>query len=204
MARVTQEHVDARRRQILDSAHRQFGLKGLDPGAATLDDVAEDAGLSKGAIYGYFKNKDALLDAVRADAASTDLSMAIDAIDEADSARDALVGLFRRVWHGMTDPNNRERSMLTYDYLLHELRNDDVDPDFVNRPINGLTGMVEAAQKEGSIPSDVDARILAITLWNTQQGTRAYYLRTGDRETSLAVLDMMTDMLDRMRPSAGS
>lgn len=197
MARVTQEHLDARRRQILESARRQFGLKGVDPGAATIDDVAADAGLSKGSIYSYFENKESLLAAVRAEAAKEDLSMAREALDESTTGRQALSGLFRRVWDGMVRPENRERNMLSYDYLLHELRNDEISDEFVERPVNGITSLIEAAQREGSIGPDLDARILATTIWNTQQGTRAYYLRTGDRDSSLAVLEMLEQLLDR-------
>ena len=203
MARVTQEHVDARKRQILDAAHRQFGLKGVDPGAATLDDVAEDAGLSKGSIYSYFTNKDELLSAVREDAAERDLSMAREAIDDSTSAWDALQRLLRHVWDEMTKPENRERNMLAYDYLLHEVRNDDVDPQVVSRPIDGLTWMIERAQAEGSVADDLDARILATTVWNAQQGTRGYYLRTGDRERALEVLDMLHELLARTAPPLG-
>lgn len=200
MARVTQEHVDARRRQILDAAHRQFGLKGVDPGAATLDDVAEEAGLSKGSIYSYFKNKDQLLAAVREDAAEQDLSMARDAVDEAASPWDALSGLLHHVWDGMTRPENRERNMLAHDYLLHEVRSGDVDPDVVSRPIDGLTWMIERAQADGSVAADLDARVLATTVWNVQQGTRAHYLRTGDREMAMAVLAMIEDLIGRTAP----
>lgn len=91
--------------------------------------------------------------------------------------------------------------MLSYDYLIHEVRNETIDPGNVERPVNGLTVMLEACQKEGTLPDDIDARLLAITLWNTQQGTRGYYLRTGDRETSMAVLDMIEELLNRLSGS---
>ncbi len=47
-----------KRDAILEAAMSVFAEKGFD--AATLDEVAEKAEFSKGAIYGYFKNKDDL------------------------------------------------------------------------------------------------------------------------------------------------
>ncbi|HTJ30116.1 MAG TPA: TetR/AcrR family transcriptional regulator [Acidobacteriaceae bacterium] len=55
-----------RRDQILDTAEDVFAQRGFDE--ARMDDIAEHSGLSKGAIYWYFKKKDdiiaALLDRV--------------------------------------------------------------------------------------------------------------------------------------------
>lgn len=47
-----------RREEILDAAERVFGEKG--PSAATMDDVAEAAEVSKGTVYLYFESKDDL------------------------------------------------------------------------------------------------------------------------------------------------
>lgn len=50
---------DARPDEILDAALTVFTSKGFD--AARIEDIAAEAGLSKGAIYLYFDSKDALL-----------------------------------------------------------------------------------------------------------------------------------------------
>jgi len=46
------------RARLLDAAAKVFAAKGFH--AATLDDVATEAGMTKGAIYGNFKNKEEL------------------------------------------------------------------------------------------------------------------------------------------------
>jgi AcrR family transcriptional regulator len=50
---------DARPDEILDAALTVFGAKGFD--AARMDDIAAQAGVSKGALYLYFESKEALL-----------------------------------------------------------------------------------------------------------------------------------------------
>ncbi|MBU0493981.1 MAG: TetR/AcrR family transcriptional regulator [Chloroflexi bacterium] len=46
---------DERRQQIQEAALRCFARKGYD--RTTMDDIAQESGLSKGAIYWYFKSK---------------------------------------------------------------------------------------------------------------------------------------------------
>ena len=64
MPRVTEEHRDARRRQILDAARRCFVRDGFH--ATSMQDVLAEAGLSAGAVYLYFKSKDDLIAAIAA------------------------------------------------------------------------------------------------------------------------------------------
>ncbi len=51
-----------RKAQILDAALRVFARKGFHK--ARMDDIAQEAGLSKGLLYWYFRSKDALIEAL--------------------------------------------------------------------------------------------------------------------------------------------
>lgn len=62
MARVTQEHLDARRRQILDGAALCFARNGFH--ATSMQDVLKEVNLSAGAVYRYFSGKDELINAI--------------------------------------------------------------------------------------------------------------------------------------------
>jgi TetR/AcrR family transcriptional regulator, transcriptional repressor of aconitase len=53
--KVTQDHLDARRAQILDGARRAFAEHGYE--GATVARLEEATGLSRGAIFHYFGNK---------------------------------------------------------------------------------------------------------------------------------------------------
>jgi AcrR family transcriptional regulator len=66
-----------RRQGILDAAERVFLQKGI--AAATMDEIAQQAELSKGALYLYFKNKDELY-----------LSLAVRALTELLDTLDAV------------------------------------------------------------------------------------------------------------------
>ena len=55
MPKVTQEHLEARRAEILDGARRAFAEHGYE--GATVVKLEEATGLSRGAIFHYFENK---------------------------------------------------------------------------------------------------------------------------------------------------
>lgn len=58
MGRVTQAHIDARRQAILDATATLFVRKGVS--AVTMQEIADEAGVSAGAIYRYYPSKDDL------------------------------------------------------------------------------------------------------------------------------------------------
>jgi len=56
--KVSQDHLAARRRQILDGARRCFAEFGYD--GATVRRLEQAIGLSRGAIFHHFRDKDTL------------------------------------------------------------------------------------------------------------------------------------------------
>ena len=58
MPKVSEEHKEARREQILAGAQRAFARHGYE--GATVARLEEETGLSRGAIFNYFENKEAL------------------------------------------------------------------------------------------------------------------------------------------------
>ncbi|MFG1805607.1 TetR/AcrR family transcriptional regulator [Streptomyces sp. NPDC049040] len=62
MPKVSEEHREARRRQILDAAWVCFARNGFH--RTSMPDVFAEAGLSAGAVYRYFPSKEALITAI--------------------------------------------------------------------------------------------------------------------------------------------
>ena len=58
MPKVSEEHKQARREQILAGAQRAFARYGYE--GATVARLEQETGLSRGAIFNYFENKEAL------------------------------------------------------------------------------------------------------------------------------------------------
>jgi AcrR family transcriptional regulator len=62
MPRVTEEHRQARRDQILDAGVATFAARGFQ--ATGMAEVIAASGLSAGAVYSYFAGKDQLIEAI--------------------------------------------------------------------------------------------------------------------------------------------
>jgi len=59
---ATADEESAKRRQIVEGAHAVFLARGFD--AASMNDIARAAGVSKGTLYVYFKDKEQLFEAI--------------------------------------------------------------------------------------------------------------------------------------------
>jgi AcrR family transcriptional regulator len=59
MPKVSEQHSTARRQQIIDAAYRSLARKGFQQ--TTMRDIYEEAGLSAGAVYHYFRSKEEII-----------------------------------------------------------------------------------------------------------------------------------------------
>jgi TetR/AcrR family transcriptional regulator, transcriptional repressor of aconitase len=85
MPRVSDEHLERRRRQIMDAAVRCAARKGFHE--TSMQDVFRESGLSAGAVYRYFKSKNDLVQAITAEERAP-----ITAIIESALAQDPMPG----------------------------------------------------------------------------------------------------------------
>jgi AcrR family transcriptional regulator len=78
---LTAETADsAKRRQIIEGARAVFLTQGFD--AASMNDIARKAGVSKGTLYVYFRNKEELFEAI----AEQECSMQAERVFQLDNA----------------------------------------------------------------------------------------------------------------------
>jgi AcrR family transcriptional regulator len=205
MAKVTQAHVEARTAAILQAARTVFGLKGIEPRAATLDDVAAEAGISKGAIYGYFANKAELLAAIQDRAGQEDRAL-LDRVGRSSaSAWATFVALGRAIWEWIADPAHRPDNLLTFEVMLASARYPETygsrSRDNAEHVIAQIEPLLRQAQADGDLAADLDPHLLAVLSYACTEGSRAYLVRTGDHESVCAAYDLFCDLLARTAPS---
>lgn len=93
---------DARPGELLDAALQVFVERGYS--ATRLDDVARRAGVTKGAMYLYFENKEALFKAMVRDRIVTSIAQTEQLLqDHQGSAREMLVLLLERWWQRVVE-----------------------------------------------------------------------------------------------------
>jgi TetR/AcrR family transcriptional regulator, transcriptional repressor of aconitase len=159
--RVTDAHVEARRRQIIDAAVECFAREGFH--RATMQDIVREAGLSPGAIYGYFSGKEEIVEEIARERHDHERALIAAAADR-DDTEEALRQLAGAFFGSLADPDERKRRRLGIQMWAEALR----DPRMlrmvrrgVDQPRALLAGLVREAQGRGELPSDLDPDAVA-------------------------------------------
>jgi AcrR family transcriptional regulator len=186
MARVSQEHLDARRRQILDGAALCFARNGFH--ATSMQDVLKEVDLSAGAVYRYFSGKDELIAAI----VNEVLGEIQDAFDRAARESpppppDVLIGMvFRRVLG--TKPTLGGSGESLYPRLMVQVWAETLrNPELAAALSGGFAKVlaqwvkiVEGYQDAGMMRDDIPAVSIARTMVAVAQGFAAQYALFGD------------------------
>ncbi|MEU0133243.1 TetR/AcrR family transcriptional regulator [Streptomyces sp. NPDC006296] len=174
MARVSQEHLDARRRQILSGAAHCFARNGFH--GTSMQDVLKEVGLSAGAVYRYFPGKEDLIAAI-ADEAFDSIRRAFAEAAELTPppTPDVLLGrVVRGVFEGQVyGLDRRTCAALVVQVWAETMRNERLART-LGEGYAGMreawTTLVEAYRAAGLMSCDVPADDVARTLIATAQG----------------------------------
>lgn len=142
-----------RHTRILDAAERVFARAGFH--AATMNDVAAEAGMSPGNLYRYFASKDAII-AGMAERDRASIAADFSALDpRAGNLLDQLEALGRR--HLVEEP--REKAIIAVQIWAEAARNPEMAAmcaDIDGTVIAGLAAAISAAKDGGELPADLD------------------------------------------------
>lgn len=161
MPKVTEAHVEARRSQILNAACKCFSDKGFHQ--TTVRDICERAGLSAGAVYGYFKSKDEILEAVgKLGRENTRAALGLSQVDgeEPPSLSDILGTMMRF----MDSEVIRESSRLDVRMWGEALHTQQLHKLFLAAGANLIEPLAEAVrrgQEQGEITANLDPEAVA-------------------------------------------
>jgi AcrR family transcriptional regulator len=160
---------EERPRQIIEAAIQEFGDRGL--AAARLEDIARRAGVSKGTIYLYFPNKEALFREMIRQLVGESIAEAHDRVMATEhSATGQIRAYTRAVWEYMRTPVFEKLHRLA----SGELRNFPVLYQFFLqevpiRNMNAVAGLVRrgiAAGEFRELDADVAARMFLALMLN--------------------------------------
>ena len=163
---------EQRRSSILDAAEKLFFDHGVDK--TTMDEVADEAELSKGTLYLYFKNKEDLYHAIHFRGMNVLRNMFLEAfeshqkgIDKVRAVGEAYLSFSRKY------PNYYDAMMYfeaaeidvsdqaSYAYKCHEAS---------LGVMQIVAGAVEAGMDDGTIRPLMDPKLMAYLLWGQTSG----------------------------------
>jgi AcrR family transcriptional regulator len=173
MARVSQAHLAARRQSILDAAARVFSQKGV--AAATMAEIAQEAGISPGAIYRYFASKD--------DLARGCMALPAEAVKAAwehpEQVETTFADLSRATFAALEAPDADADSRLLFERALVAVRDADaaLQREFGEEFERVVRGMVFLLRRDyGDRLAGHDVEALAQALFSFYWGARFLHL----------------------------
>lgn len=172
MPRVSEEHLSARREQILAAAWQCFSRNGFH--MTSMQDIFEESGLSAGAVYRYFPGKIDLIKAT-AERVSQGLAGAFDIIETADpvpppaeALRIVMSTMLEFVTAQPVDPT--KIAMHVWSEALREPQVTEVAQQFGHAARHRWERMVKKWQHAGYVAASTDPSHLAKFLYGVMAG----------------------------------
>jgi AcrR family transcriptional regulator len=170
LPKVTDSYLQARREQILEAAEACFSRKGLRD--TTMQDIADQAGVSYGVLYRYFPSKGDLFRAASIVAEASRDARFQEAAKQPDSIAvlEAVVRLALDRWRDPASTNELRMRL----QVLAEAAHDDAFQDFVQEGLDRywtrFMEIVLHGQRNDEIDADLDPRAVAHLLFALQEG----------------------------------
>ncbi|WP_092780650.1 MULTISPECIES: TetR/AcrR family transcriptional regulator [Actinokineospora] len=196
MPRVSQDHLDARRRQILDGARSCFARHGYE--GATVRRLEEATGLSRGAIFHHFRDKESLFLALAED----DVLRMTEVV-----AAQGLVQVMRELLS--STPSANGEALNPADWLgtrLEVSRRLRTDPEFRSRWAERSEQLTVATRERllrqreaGNLRDDIDVEVLTAFLELVLEGLVSHLAMGLPADDMDPVLDLVEETVRRHR-----
>ena len=169
MPKVTEAHVEARRRQILDAAFACFARQGFHQ--TSMQDICRESGLSAGAVYGYFASKEEIIQACCAGCQQSG-ELLVDLDMQGSTTLEILDGLASAAFGELDQPGSDVWMQVNVQWWSEALRDQDLREALLQKGVGplkaGLAGIISRAQDKGeiapAISPDAVARVL-LAMW---------------------------------------
>ncbi|MHB8578201.1 MAG: TetR/AcrR family transcriptional regulator [Dehalococcoidia bacterium] len=161
MPKVSAEHLETRRQQILDAAMNCFVRKGFHQ--ATMQDICDEAELSAGAVYRYFPSKEAIIAACYGSDLVRNTAL-IERAAERESFTAAIDDMIEAFFSGLIESPSDTSQALEIETLAEAVRNPRIGEHF-REFLRGLRGsfaiVVRRAQARGEVSESLDPDAIA-------------------------------------------
>ncbi|GIP40478.1 putative HTH-type transcriptional regulator YfiR [Paenibacillus sp. J31TS4] len=207
--KVSDEHKEQRRLQILEAAERVFARKGYEP--ATMKDIVEEAAMSRGWIYLYYQTKEEIFVAM------------MEKLDQENAVRIRQLGdQTGSVWKLLElwmEEGKRELASLSetvipafYEFFLTGWRNERRQELLrlrYRRSIRELTALLQSGVDKGEFRPTLETGQIARIAASQIDGIHMHVLAVGAEESAAAVqidalLAYLGTLLGVSRPASSS
>jgi AcrR family transcriptional regulator len=169
--RLTREEKKARTRaQLIDAAATVFARRGFVP--ASLDEVAEEAGLTKGAVYSNFDSKEDLFEAVIDERFDKPLQHEVEAISEIEGTQQDRAMAGARMFIDAVQ-QERELFLLALERRIYVARHPELGPGLLARyreQLGRVADLIADQSKKWDLPLPLPPEQMAVAVEALSQG----------------------------------
>ncbi|MDN3353521.1 TetR/AcrR family transcriptional regulator [Actinomadura sp. DC4] len=180
MPRVTDDHLERRRQQILDAARICFLRKGFH--RTSMQDVFAESGLSAGAVYRYFKSKNEIIHAIATERQSGAIKL-LETIVKEDPLP-PFEEIIERFFGFVQTILDEDGALRVAPQVWAEALHDPVYQAIVADLFKGVRGswaaLATRMRDAGRLPEDADPEAVGVTLMCTMPGFVLQRMLNGD------------------------
>lgn len=199
---VSEEYKEKKRQEILHSAHACFAKKGFE--ASTVDDIVAHSGISKGAIYNYFKSKDEIYLALMDGQTNETGTKFTKAISKRETALDKLNYLIDAYLNN--DPNdeeNKDHALVHFEFRLYSTRKPDLKKALTERYksffVNLLVGIIKEGQSTGEFKKEIVPVMYADIFWAMVNGVTLQATILDEYRYKEILKEMQTMFIEKLK-----
>jgi AcrR family transcriptional regulator len=205
MPKISELRRESRREAILEAALACFSEDGFHQ--TGMADIVSRSGMSHGAVYGYFRSKDDIVEALADDRHQSEAILNSVVLDTADPV-EGLCALFRAYATWLVEPAGNARRRVGINGWAEALRNRRVHArvvEGINIPRGLIAGLVERGQRVGRLSNALSADAIARSFIALFQGfvLQVAWGEDIDVEACVAVVDRMLQGLALPPPTRG-
>ncbi|GLY72421.1 TetR/AcrR family transcriptional regulator [Actinoallomurus iriomotensis] len=180
MPRVSDEHLERRRQQILDAARHCFIRKGFH--LTSMQDVFAESGLSAGAVYRYFKSKNEIIHAIATERQGSAVQL-LETIVKEDPLPpfEEIIERFLTLVQSMLDDDGALRvAPQVWAEALHDPTYREIVSVLFAGVRSSWTSLAVRMRDAGRLPEDADPEAMGATLMCLMPGFVMQRLLVGD------------------------
>lgn len=167
MPKVTVAHVEARRKQIMEATVLCVAEKGFQ--RTTMQDICGTAGLSAGAVYGYFSGKEDIIEALVQDTLEQNDAL-LEEVSAAGSTREILGALLGKLldfskcgpFESLPAPDPNRIKVAIWAEIVRDSELRTAAKRNHDRVLEGIAKIIRAGQRRGDVRKGLDPRHAAV------------------------------------------
>jgi len=152
MPKVIPEYKELAKKKIIDAAYSIFYKKGYH--GSTMDDIANEVGVSKASLYSYFKSKEDILQTATNQTLTESFNHFFEDYDSLEPLEKIYINMLNLL--GALHLNFEITALSSHNESIRA-----VNKDTYKKKLEKLTHFIELQQNIGNIQKDVDAFTIA-------------------------------------------